>query len=86
MFEHPDCVTVTQNKTYQLLLKRFYLEHHINELEEIVVSEVGQKKNSKTSIESRLSEEEIKRFRSQNLGDAMAALSGVSSLKTETLL
>ena len=82
LFEHPDCVTVTQKQNLPVAsVKRFYLEHHINALEEIIVSEVGQKKNSKTSIESRLSEEEIKRFRSQNLGDAMAALSGVSSLK-----
>ena len=82
LFEHPDCVSVSQKQSLPVVsLKRFYLEHHINELEEIIVSEVGQKKNSKASIESRLNEDEIKRFRSQNLGDAMAALSGVSSLK-----
>ena len=40
-----------------------------------------QKKNSKTGIERRLSEEEIDAFRSQNLGDAMASLSGVSAIK-----
>ena len=82
LFEHPDCVSVSQKQSLPVVsLKRFYLEHHINELEEIIVSEVGQKKNSKASIESRLNEEEIKRFSSQILVDDMAALSGVSILK-----
>ena len=65
IFEHPDCQTTTLKQRLPIASeKRYFLEHHINELEEIVVSDIGQKKNSKTSIESRLNEEEIKRFRS----------------------
>ena len=82
LFEHPDCQTTTLKQRLPVASeKRYFLEHHINELEEIVVSDIGQKKNSKTGIERRLSEEEINAFRSQNLGDAMASLSGVSAIK-----
>ena len=82
LFEHPDCQTTTLKQRLPIASeKRYFLEHHINELEEIVVSDIGQKKNSKTGIERRLSEEEINAFRSQNLGDAMASLSGVSAIK-----
>ena len=82
LFEHPDCQTTTLKQRLPVASeKRYFLEHHINELEEIVVSDIGQKKNSKTGIERRLSEEEIDPFRSQNLGDAMASLSGVSAIK-----
>jgi len=83
LFEHPDCISITQKQTLPVAsVKRYFLEHHINELEEIIVSETSQKNTTKTGIESRLTEAEIKRFRSQNLGDALAQLSGVSSIKT----
>lgn len=83
LFEHPDCVSVTQKQTLPVTsLKRYFLEHHINELEEIIVSETSEKNTTKTGIERRLTEGEIKRFRAQNLGDALAQLSGVSSIKT----
>ena len=83
LFEHPDCVSVTQKQTLPVTsLKRYFLEHHINELEEIIVIETSEKNTTKTGIERRLTEGEIKRFRAQNLGDALAQLSGVSSIKT----
>ena len=83
LFEHPDCISITQNQTLPVAsVKRYYLEHHINELEEIIVSEISHKNTTKTGIERRLTESEIKRFRAQNLGDALAQLSGVSSIKT----
>ena len=81
-FEHPNCIPITQKHSLPSSVeKRFFLEHHINELEEIVVSDLSQRKTSKTGIERRLGEGEMKRFRAQNLGDAMAELSGVSSIK-----
>ena len=83
LFEHPDCISITQNQSLPVAsVKRYYLEHHINELEEIIVSEISHKNTTKTGIERRLTEREIKRFRAQNLGDALAQLSGVSSIKT----
>lgn len=62
--------------------KRFYLEHHINELEEIIVMELSRKNTTKTGIEGSLSAAEVRRYRAQSLGDALAQLSGVSALKT----
>lgn len=62
--------------------KRIYLEHHVNELEEIIVSDFIQKNTTKTGVEQQIAKEEILRFRTQNLGDAMASLSGVSAIKT----
>ncbi len=44
--------------------------------------EQGQKNTTITGIESSLSKEEIQRFQSQSLGDALAQLPGVSSIKT----
>ncbi|MDB4113244.1 carboxypeptidase-like regulatory domain-containing protein, partial [Flavobacteriaceae bacterium] len=44
LLEHPDCVPVTiKVNSPSSILKRFYLEHHLNELEEIIITEVGQK-------------------------------------------
>jgi len=83
LFEHPDCDPITAKvNSPSSILKRFYLEHHLNELEEIIVTEVGQKKENKTGIEGNLSAEEIARYRTQSLGDAMGQLAGVSSIKT----
>ena len=83
LLEHPDCVPVTiKVNSPSSILKRFYLEHHLNELEEIIITEVGQKKESKTGIESNMSSQEINRFRTQSLGDALQQLSGVSGIKT----
>ena len=62
--------------------KRFYLEHHINELEEIIVMELSRKNTTKTGIEGSLSAVEVRRYRAQSLGDALAQLSGWSALKT----
>ena len=83
LLEHPDCSPITTKNTQpSSILKKFYLEHHLNELEEIIITDQGQKKTTKTGIESSLSKEELKRFHSQNLGDALAQLAGVSSIKT----
>lgn len=83
LLEHPDCMPLTVKvSSPSPILKRFYLEHHLNELQEIIVTDNKKKNSTKTGVESSLSKEQINRFRSQNLGDALAQLSGVSSIKT----
>lgn len=62
--------------------KRLYLEHHFNELEEIILTDLGQKQLTKTGIESHLSNKQINRLRTQSLGEALMTLSGVSGIKT----
>lgn len=83
LLEHPDCMPVTVKiNAPSAVLKRFYLEHHLTTLEEIIITDLGKKTTTKTGVESTLSKEEINRFRAKSLGDALAQLSGVSNIKT----
>lgn len=83
LLEHPDCMPVTVKiNSPSAVLKRFYLEHHLTTLEEIIITDLGKKTTTKTGVESTLGKDEINRFRSLSLGDALARLSGVSSIKT----
>lgn len=80
---HPECEEMKMTVSIPFTgIKRIYLEHHFNELEEIIVSDLIQKNSTKVGIEQQISKEEILRFYTQNLGDAMASLSGVSAIKT----
>ena len=62
------------------IYKEFYLEHHLNELNEIIVKTTS--KSEKTSIEQSLKKGIISDFTDKSLGDALNTLSGVSSLNT----
>ncbi|MFQ3296988.1 MAG: iron complex outermembrane receptor protein [Polaribacter sp.] len=62
------------------IYKEFYLEHHLNELNEIIVKTTS--KSEKTSIEQSLKKGIISNFTDKSLGDALNTLSGVSSLNT----
>lgn len=62
--------------------KNFKLEHHLEELNEIALKGKAYKSKSKTMLESTISKEELERFSSGSLGDALNSLSGVSSLNT----
>ena len=80
---HPYCLT----KGFSVTLsgdtfKSFELEHHIEVLNEISIDGRIISSQSKTLKENILSKEEIERFGSRSLGDALASLSGVSSLNT----
>ena len=62
------------------LYKEFLLEHHLEELNEVIV-----KTNSKTeitSIEQSIQKKVIENFSDKSLGDALKTISGVSSLNT----
>ena len=80
---HPYCLT----KGFSVTLsgdtfKSFELEHHIEVLNEISIDGRIISSQSKTLKENILTKEEIERFGSRSLGDALASLSGVSSLNT----
>lgn len=80
---HPECNPIT--KKYNLISNtdlNFELEHHINELEEIVISDNQLKGLNGNAKESRLNTDQIIRYSSQSLSDALTSLAGVSSLKT----
>lgn len=80
---HPDCVILTTEVTIAgNTYKKFSLEHHMEELGEVVVTESRAIKNTKTAQEQLISQETIDRYSGQNLGDALKEISGVSSLNT----
>ena len=81
--EHSNCnsvqreVIVSENTTLN-----FTLEHHINELEEIIISDNALKSLKGSAKESRLNSDQINKYSSQSLADALNTLAGVSTLKT----
>jgi iron complex outermembrane receptor protein len=80
---HPYCLTkgfsvIVSGDTF----KSFKLEHHLEVLNEISIDRRIVSNQSKTLQENILSKEELERFGSRSLGDALASLSGVSSLNT----
>jgi len=70
-------VTLEIQKDY---FKEFYLEHHLEELNGVVVK--TNTKTAMTSIEQTLSKKEVEVYSDKSLGDALKSLSGVSSLNT----
>ena len=83
LVEHPDCMPITQRVRIQ---KNNYvkikLEHHINELQEIIVAEQKLRKGSPTAAERTLKAVEIQKFQSGSLGDLLEGVSGVSNIRT----
>ena len=80
---HPSCKTIQKKinlRGNEVINIR--MEHHINELEEIVVSDNSIKGLIKTGPEIQLNSDIIDAYSGQNLGDALASVSGVSMLKT----
>ncbi|MDP5231399.1 MAG: TonB-dependent receptor [Cellulophaga sp.] len=80
---HPYCLT--KGLTVKLNgneIKNIYLEHHLEELNEIIVNGLLVNKKLNTIIEKNISEEDLERYNSGSLGDALNSLSGVSSLNT----
>lgn len=62
--------------------KSFKLEHHLEELNEVILKGNAYSDKSKTILEETITNEELERYSSGSLGDALNSLSGVSSLNT----
>ena len=79
--QHISCdtkrVTINLDKN---VYKEIFLEHHLNELNEIIVKTTS--KSEQTSIEQSIKKATIDTFTDKSLGDAINTLSGVSSLNT----
>ena len=58
------------------------MEHHLEELDQIVLRGKSSGENTKTLVENQVSTEDLERFTSGSIGDALNGLSGVSSLNT----
>ena len=78
---HPACETMTfKLKVSGNMTRDFKLEHHIEALNEIIVSGNAYQDQTKSVFESKISSETLEHFSTQSLGDALKSLSGVSSL------
>ena len=64
------------------LFKRIYLEHHVKELEEIIITNEGEDDPFRTETRTHLSREVLERYSSRQMADALAVLPGVSVLRT----
>ena len=78
---HPECTTqairvVVRGDTERTI----NMEHHLEKLGEISIS--GTKSNSSTGQEQEVNDEALRQNAAASLGDALATLSGVSSLNT----
>ena len=80
---HPQCKTKIEIiKVSKNTNKIFRLEHHIEELNEIIVYGNSFNEKSKTIAENKISSKVLEKNISSPLGDILSNLSGVSSFKT----
>ena len=80
---HPNCRSKIETlKLSKNINKTFRLEHHIEELNEIIVLGNAFDEKSKTLIENKISSKVLEKNISSQLGDIISNLSGVSSFKT----
>ena len=80
---HPYCLT----KGFTVKVsgdtnKSFKLEHHLEELNQITIEGKAYADKSKTLLEHTINKDELERFSSGSVGDALKSLSGVSALNT----
>ena len=78
---HPACETMRfRLKVSRNMTRDFKLEHHIEALNEIIVSGKAYEENSSSVFENKVTTETLEQFSTASLGDALKSLSGVSSL------
>lgn len=83
IIQHPECTPVKKKINLQAShVNNFYLEHHINELEEIILSDKRISKLRKSVQEVSLNISEINKYGSNTLVEALTYISGASVLKT----
>ena len=78
---HPSC----ENTTFKINIngntnRDFKLEHHIEELNEIIVKGNPYGDQGKSTYENKVSTETLEQYSTGSLGDALNSLSGISSL------
>ena len=65
--------------------KKIRLEHHLNELEEIMIIS-DNRNNSKSLFENKISKEVLEDYNSRNLGEVLKTITGVSTLNSGNYL
>ena len=83
---HEDCETVnlSLNLTKDTF-KKIRLEHHMNELEEVMILS-DNRNSSKSLFENEISEEVLEDYNSRTLGDILKTVTGVSTLNSGNYL
>ena len=82
---HPGCIDFFKKVSIENnLSENIFVNHRINQLDEVFVEDLKQRKLSQTSIEKNFTQELIQKFSSKNLADLVGTISGVSILKTGT--
>ena len=77
---HEQCNTLERNLLIERnLTQNFELEHHINELNEIILSEAAVNQLSLSLSESRLNAEEIAELSSESFAEALSGIAGVAA-------
>ncbi|MAY22139.1 MAG: TonB-dependent receptor [Flavobacteriaceae bacterium] len=80
---HPECSTQAYSVALkESLTKTFKLEHHLESLNEVIISGKAFTTKTESLLENNLNEEALEGFSGNTLGDALKQLSGVSSLNT----
>tara|TARA_B100000686_G_scaffold355251_1_gene471585 strand:- start:4829 stop:7144 length:2316 start_codon:yes stop_codon:yes gene_type:complete len=80
---HPQCKTKELKiKVFENINKTIRLEHHVEELNEIIIYGNSFNEKSKTLIENKISSETLENYIGATLGDVLNNLSGVSSLNS----
>lgn len=78
---HPDCEVFTQEVTVDKNIElTINLEHHVGEIETVTLH--GHHKNAGSVVIKTISHEEISRNSTENLGNLLTSISGVTALKT----
>ena len=83
---HEDCQSIVQTVDLKKdTFRKIRLEHHLNELEEIVVIS-DNRNNSRTLFENKISKEVLDDYNSRTIGDVLKTVTGVSSLNSGSYL
>ena len=80
---HPYCETQTKQINLQRETKiNFRLEHHLEELNEVLLKGKLYEESLNSSISQQINTKDLETFSNASLGDALRTISGVSSLNT----
>ena len=83
---HEDCQSITQTIDLKKdTSKKIRLEHHLTELEEIMVIS-DNRNNSRTLFENKISKDVLEDYNSRTLGEVLKTVTGVSSLNSGNYL
>ena len=83
---HEDCESMVQTVDIRKdTFRKIRLEHHLNELEEIMVIS-DNRNNSRTLFENKISKEVLNDYNSRTIGDVLKTVTGVSTLNSGSYL